>query len=122
VHVVFDGASPPEPRASQIGDPSVQVEFSGPGVTADAVVIRAIHDHSAPRRLLVVSSDRAIAQAARRRRATPVRSELFWAQVLEDIARPPRIHREPGEKRGGLGEGQGEQWLREFGFPEPPRE
>ena len=117
VHVVFDGPAPSDGLASQIADAAIQVSYSG-GVSADAVVIEMLATDSAARRLLVVSSDRELAQAASRRRARSVRSEEFWALLRQDLARslPRRI--EPAEKVHGLGPEAAEEWLREFGLDE----
>lgn len=120
VHVVFDGPAPPSPLAAQIGHPDIKVTYSGAGISADAVVADIIEAHSAARRLIVVSSDRAIARAARRRRARPVRSEDFWALVKHDLARPAPQRVEPEEKEAGLSPEATQQWLEEFGLTEPP--
>ncbi len=116
VHIVFDGPQPNPALAVQIGKPHVEVSFSGAGVSADAVVIERIERDSAARRLLVVSSDRAIVRAAKRRRARAMRSEDFWAAVQRDLARPRRQRVEPEEKEAGLGADATREWLEEFGL------
>ena len=73
---------------------------------------------SAPRRLLVVSSDRAVVRAAKRRRARPIRSDAFWAGLKRDLARQPHQPLEPPEKGDGLDSQATEYWLREFGMDE----
>jgi uncharacterized protein len=117
VHIVYDGPAPSAALAQQIGNPSIVVTYSGAGVSADAAVIELIETDSAARRLLVVSSDRAIVRAAKRRRARPVRSEEFWAMLKRDLARRLDVYNpEPEEKDVGLGPEATEQWLDEFGF------
>ncbi len=116
VHVVFDGPKPHAPRATQIGHPDIQVTYSGAGTNADAVVIRIIETDSAARRLTVVSSDREIARAARRRRALPVRAEDFWLRVKRELAEPLPTPAEPKEKRDGLDPQSTTRWLKEFGL------
>lgn len=116
LHIVFDGAAPPRDVAVQIDHPAIEVSYSGAGVTADEVVIEAIGASSAPKRLIVVSTDRELRRAARRRRAVAVRADDFWRQVQEDLARPPRQRPEPRSKYRGLSAEQTERWLREFGF------
>jgi uncharacterized protein len=120
VHVVFDGPAPAAPLAQQIANPQIRVSYSGAGVSADSVVIELIATDSAASRLLVVSSDHAIQQAAKRRRARPIRSAEFWAAVNRDLAQPVPRPTEPEEKERGLGPTEAEQWMREFGFHEPP--
>ena len=63
-----------------------------------------------------MSSDRAIVRVAKRRRAQPIRSEDFWAQLKRDLARPVGRRTEPEEKEAGLDSGATQEWLREFGF------
>jgi hypothetical protein len=118
VHVVFDGPSPGRARATQIGDSDIEVSFSG-GVSADAALIGMIEADSAARRLLVVSSDREIVRAAKRRRAQAIRSDEFWALVRQDLARALPAPTEPAEKRHGLDPEGTNQWLREFGLDQP---
>ena len=120
VAVVFDGPVPADPLAEQISDSDVNVTFSGAGVSADDVLIDAIESDSAPRRLTVVSTDREIARVAKRRRAQPVRSADFWAQVQRDLQRPPPPPPlEPEEKRHGLTADDMEHWIRELDLGEP---
>ncbi len=119
VHIVFDGPSPPAPLAEQIGHASIQVTYSGRGTNADAVVQDILDGHSAARRLVVVSTDREVRQAARRRRARPVRSAEFWAALLRDLARPTPQRIEPEEKEAGLTDEAARQWLAEFGLVRP---
>lgn len=119
VHVVFDGPAPPAPLAVQIGHPNIQVTYSGAGVSADSVVINILESHSAARRLTVVSTDREIVRVAKRRRATPMRSEEFWAALKRDNARPTPPAAEPEEKEAGLSPEATDQWLAEFGLDQP---
>ena len=115
---MFDGPAPTPERARQIGGPHVEVSYGG-GRTADDRLIEILETDSAARRLLVVSSDREIRRAARRRRARAIDSDSFWASVQQDLARPPAAPaREPREKERGLDENAGADWLREFGLDE----
>ena len=115
VHVVFDGPWPDRQLASQIGNSEIRVSYSGKA-TADAELINILETDSAARRLLVVSSDREIARAAKRRRAKSIRSDEFWALLKQDLARPLPRPTEPREKRRGLEPAATEEWLREFGL------
>ena len=116
VAVVFDGPAPTEALARQTSDPDVAVRYSGAGVSADEVLAKAIEADSAARLLVVVSSDREVARAARRRRAKTMRSDAFWAQVGRELARPERRPLEPPEKRRGVDAADTERWLRELGL------
>lgn len=116
VHVVFDGAEPSPERVRQIGDPGISIAFSGRGVSADAVLIELIQSDSAARRLLVVTSDRAIARIAKRRRSKVVRSATFWERVLATLAKPAPQKREIPGKLHGLSPESTDEWLREMGL------
>jgi predicted RNA-binding protein with PIN domain len=115
VAVIFDGPEPTEALAGQISDPDVAVTYSA-GPSADDVLARTLDAHSAARRLIVVSSDREVARAARRRKARSVRSDVFWAVVQRDLARERPRPLEPPEKRRGLKPDDAEHWLRELGL------
>ena len=117
VHIVFDGPAPHAALAQQIGNPAIEVTYSGAGISADAVVIDLVETDSAARRLVVVSSDRAIVRVAKRRRARPIRSEDFWAIVRRDLGRSTDVYNpEPEEKDVGLDPEATQQWLDEFGL------
>lgn len=113
VHVVFDGPSPREAWRRQLAASRLAVDFSG-RLTADDVLIRLIQADSAPRRMLVVSTDRQIARAARRRRASPIRSDVFWFGVQADLQRAPTAPLEPPEKWRGLDPADVDRWLAEL--------
>jgi hypothetical protein len=102
--------------ARQIRDPDVAVNYSGAGISADKVLTEAIEAGSAARLLVVVSSDREIARAARRRKARTTRSDVFWAMVQRDLARSRPRPSEPPEKRRGLRPGEAARWLSELGL------
>ncbi len=114
--VIFDGTEP-RGRFTKVAPPDrVRIVYAGGGVEADTRIESIIGKNTAPRRLIVVSTDRQVRAAARRRRA----QSLTAAQYLEALAhraaaRPPRP-REPREKRHGLSAEQTRAWLAEFGF------
>lgn len=122
IHVVFDGPTPARGFAEQIQADMLVVEYSGAS-SADTVLIERLEENSAPRRLLVVSTDGVVQKAARRRQATAVRADEFWRQLRKDLARRPQPPSpEPLEKRHGLSHSQTEEWLREFGMSGHGRE
>lgn len=122
VTVVFDGPQPSGALSEQIGDPDISVVFSGAGVSADAVLIRLLQQNSAPRQVLVVSTDREIVRAAKRRRAVSMRADDYWRMLRRDLETPQRRPpREPRAKRHGLTPEETDAWLRELGFdPDGP--
>ncbi|MBN1342152.1 MAG: NYN domain-containing protein [Phycisphaerae bacterium] len=116
VTVTFDGYRPGNPGEGPIGVEGLQIRYSD-AVTADELIVEALQASTAPRRLLVVSSDRQVRLAAKRRRAVSVDSRTFLQKVLDELdrraRRPPR---EPSEKYEGLEPGQTDYWLDQFGI------
>jgi predicted RNA-binding protein with PIN domain len=110
--IIFDGTGPPEKNAFD-NIKGLEVFFSGPNRDADSVIEDKIKSDSAPRRLVVISSDNRLRKAAHIRKASSVKSELFWKEVYKVINRKKKESEPPG-KRGGISEGETEQWLRYF--------
>jgi len=112
--IIFDGVGPQD-KGSFDNIVGLEVFFAGLGVDADSVIEDKIKASTAPRKLTVVSSDRRVRKAARKRRAVSVRSEAFWSGLLRSLNRGEK-HREPTAKRTGLTEGETQQWLSFFGI------
>jgi predicted RNA-binding protein with PIN domain len=110
--LVCDGPA----RHHRVSHPSVHVRFAGPGKTADDLIARLIRRSTSPRRMTVITSDREIAQAVRRRRATVIESERFLQMLAEDhaVIRPQSPHRGHGPSRHLVDRRQVDAWLRLF--------
>jgi hypothetical protein len=117
VCVVFDGPEPDPQLAAQMEDPRVQTAYGGPR-PADELILQRIAADSAPRRLTVVSTDRRIRAAGRKRRCNVLTSERFVPLLLTAGESADRPAPEPPEKRQGLSPEQTRRWLREFGYDE----
>jgi len=114
--IIFDGVGPRDKSAfDNITD--VEVLFAGPGRDADTVIEDKIQANTAPRRLVIVSSDRRLRRAARTREAAAVKSEDFWKRLLKELSRK-KTAREPSGKRHGLTESETKQWLQFLGLDE----
>lgn len=129
--VVCDGRVKPHgPLESP--EPSVDLVYSGHQCSADDVIVQMIQANTAPRRLTVVSSDRQIQKAARRRRCR-VLSSVEFVGVLSAAA---VAGKRPGGARGASagrpvadeGKGTGplnphdvQQWLKRFGVDSDDR-
>jgi len=108
--IVFDGTGPRDKTGfDNIANP--EVVFSGLNIEADTVIENAIKANTAPKRLIVVSSDRRIRKAAQARKAKAVKSELFWINVLKQLSRKQKTSTEPAEKHIGLTEAETDKWL-----------
>jgi len=103
------------------GDPDpegwegITIVYSGIGRSADEVIAERVARDSAPRRLVVVSSDRAIERAARRRRARVIASPDFVGELAKLEARGERQRAAPPRPSGPLPPGEVERWLKRFG-------
>ncbi|HEX6470326.1 MAG TPA: NYN domain-containing protein [Streptosporangiaceae bacterium] len=77
---VFDGAELDAPVAIQ-APRGVRVVFSPPGQTADELIGRLVRNEPAGRAVVVVSSDREVADGARRAGARPASSALLLRRL-----------------------------------------
>ncbi len=112
--IVFDGKGAPDKSGfDNISD--LEVFFAGLGRDADTVIEDKIRVNTAPRRLTIVSSDRRLRDAALKRKATVVKSEVFWDNLCKQLSRKRKV-KEPLAKRQGLSESETEQWLDFFGL------
>lgn len=113
--IVFDASNAPPGLPDQYRHQAMLVRFARGYDTADDLLDELIQEHSAPKRLTVVSSDHAVQRSARRRRATAIDSELWMQQRMrrrrqnaidtDDDAKPDRP----------LTEAEVQDWLNEFG-------
>ncbi|TVQ80001.1 MAG: hypothetical protein EA380_03745, partial [Phycisphaeraceae bacterium] len=92
---------------------------AGAGKEADALIEHIIERSSAPARLIVVSSDRRIQRAARRRRATALSSERFLALVVSNRGSDGQ---ERSIRPNQLSGDEVHHWLAEFGLRSVPPE
>ena len=112
--IIFDGTGPRD--KSGFDDISnLEVFFAGLGTDTDTVIEDKIRASTAPKRLTIVSSDRRLRKAARTRKATSLKSEVFWNNIHKQLTRK-RTEKEPPAKRQGLTDGETEQWLEFFGL------
>ena len=95
--VVFDGSAPP---GSHFG---TDVHFSGPGQTADEVILALLRDQEDRRGWIVVTSDRSLADQCRYMEAGVERSDNFRK----------RLARSPTEEKPER-EDDVDYWLEQF--------
>ncbi len=112
--IIFDGLGPPDKR-ELANIANMEVYFSGPDREADDIIEDKIEESSAPKGLVVVSSDRRIRAAAQRRKATSLKVDFFWLSLIDQLDKKPPTP-EPKEKRNGISEYEANQWLDEFGL------
>ena len=100
--IVFDAREAPPGLPSSAKKHGLQIHFAPRGSEADDLLEELICSHSSPRALTVVSSDHRLHRAARRRRATPIDSDKWVAEVrlrpTDDEPEPDRhVTLEPDE-------------------------
>ena len=94
VWLVCDGV----PRgAMRVG--RIVIEGAGPRRKADDHIAEIVERSSAPRRVTVVTSDRALGKRVRGRGAEVVRSEAFLEMLAEDAGRSRPRRRVAGDPR-----------------------
>jgi predicted RNA-binding protein with PIN domain len=111
--VVFDAVRAPDGLPGRCTHGPLRVWYAREYPDADSLIEELVEDADAPRDLVVVSSDRRLQAAARRRRATAVGSDEWLAERRERSharrrpteAKPP----EPGPE-------DVERWKRYFGL------
>ena len=112
--IIFDGTGPRDKSRFDNID-KLEVFFAGLGTDADTVIENKIRANTAPKRLSIVSSDRRLRDSARTRKATAIKSEVFWDNLQKQLRRK-RTVKEPEAKRFGLSESETKQWLKFFGI------
>ncbi len=114
--VVFDAREAPPGLPRELEHRGLKVLYASNYDDADELIEELIRGDSAPRQLVVVSSDHRVQRAARRRRATPVNSEIWYADVIQQHrARTGDKHPIEIKPDGPLSPAEVTAWLNEFG-------
>jgi predicted RNA-binding protein with PIN domain len=124
--VVFDAANPPPDRPNRFEVNGIDIRFAVGYPEADDLIEELIAAHSAPKTLAVVSSDRRIQVAAKRRGCITFDSQAWLDDLLDGDVHLAIT------RRSGAGQGSDENrdakptpnvddddvdsWMREFGF------
>jgi predicted RNA-binding protein with PIN domain len=113
--VVFDAKDSPPKLPQLVVHRGLTVRYATGYDNADALIEELIRAESAPRQLIVVSSDHGIQRMARRRRATAIDSDQWYAGLVQQ-RRVERLNDEPTDvkPRVPLSAAEVEAWMREF--------
>jgi uncharacterized protein len=121
--VVFDASDSPWGVAKQNVHRGITVRFAAKDADADTLIEELIQADSAPKRLTVVSSDHRIQRAAKRRRATAIDSDVWFANLLRERSARTNLGADATGKtpdvakpQGPFAPGEVEHWLRMFGL------
>ena len=112
--IIFDGTGPRD-KSGFDNISNLEVFFAGLGTDTDTIIEDKIKVNTAPKRLTIVSSDRRLRKAAHARKATAVKSDVFWSNLQKQLSRKKGI-REPAAKWQGLTDSETKQWLEFFGL------
>lgn len=99
--VVFDAANPPPDRPTSFIHHGAQVRFAVGYPEADDLLEEIIAAHHSAKQLSVVSSDRRVQVAARRRGATSFESDAWLGDLLD--RRPQLVHWPRGTRPAAKG-------------------
>ncbi len=114
--IVFDAKDPPPGLPRQVKQEELRIHYATGFPNADQLLKEYIEIHTAPRQLLVVSSDHEVQRAARRRRATSVDSDIWYRKIRtqQNDSHRPRggVHDKPA---GPPSAAEVQRWVEEFG-------
>lgn len=117
--VVFDAFDSPGNEHRRSRRDGVTVLFAGAGGDADSLIETLIAEHSAPRQVRVVSDDRRLKRAARKRKARPWNSLDYWERLTDHAERVSQSPREsqvaPEKFEGQPAPAEVRHWLKVFG-------
>ena len=112
--IVFDAAGAPPGLPRVVSRDEMTIRYASDYDDADELIEELIAAHHVPRSLLVVSSDHRLQRAARRRRATFVDSDIWFAEALRRRERSRRPASKAAKPPGNLTEQEVAYWLAEF--------
>lgn len=114
--IVFDAAEAPPGLSRTIAFEEMTVRYATDYPDADSLIEEMILDDSAPRSLLVVSSDHRIQRAARRRRARTVDSDIWYAELWQRRVQSRNAQQKPFPEKpmGDLSAAEIDYWVQEF--------
>jgi len=93
----------------------IEVRFSYGYPDADALIERMIQEHTAPKRLMVVSSDHKVQRAARRRKASTMDSDAWYRWMIRRRNERQAAATTEPRPMPAVSEGELNQWLKFFG-------
>jgi uncharacterized protein len=114
--VVFDAARAPDGVPARLSHGGIRVWFAREYPDADSLIEELVEDDTAPTHLVVVSSDRRLQAAARRRRARAISCEEWLADAR--AARRSRGRPSADAKPPEPGPEGADYWKKYFGLGE----
>jgi uncharacterized protein len=114
--VVFDAAAAPSGLPQAVDHRGLSVRYAAEHESADALIEELVRRDSSPKKLIVVSSDHRVQKAARRRKATAIDSDIWFADLQRRRAnRQSRASDDaPQPPAAPLSTEEVDAWVREF--------
>lgn len=122
--IVFDAAEAPPGLPSEYTVAGIQVYYARGYESADALLEELIAAHHTPKKLTVVSSDRRVQRAAKKRKALAVESHAWYHQAADRLQgrRKGKVDLPDVKPDVPLTPGEVAVWMRVFGVSEPIKE
>jgi predicted RNA-binding protein with PIN domain len=114
--IVFDAAEAPPGLPRTLTFEGMTVRYATGYPDADTLIEELILRDHVPRSLLVVSSDHRIQRAARRRRARPIDSDLWYSEIWKRRSQSSGASQGPSAEKpaGDLSAIENDYWIQEF--------
>ena len=120
--IVFDAAETLGDLPRHIKQHDIEIFYASDWSDADSLIEELIDNHSAPRKIRLVSGDHRLQKAARKRRAKFVDSDLFIEELQQRGPVTGELHSPSGNRKnrspkysGEVSDAETEAWLKEFG-------
>lgn len=118
--VVFDAHDPPSDSTRDGVMDGIRVAYAHDVAEADDLIERWIDRHPNPQQLTVVSSDRRLKQAARRRRAKPIDAREWFDAIAHREPRAASNASPDDPKAQGLSGADAAAWMEMLGWRMSP--
>jgi len=112
--VVFDAQNPPPGLPRRVVHRGITIVYASQNENADERLEELIASDSAPRQLVVVSSDHRLHRAARRRKAQAIDSDQWYAMIVRRRQERQQASPAATKPEGPLTPGEVEYWLGVF--------
>ncbi|HIA18265.1 MAG TPA: hypothetical protein EYN70_02400 [Planctomycetaceae bacterium] len=115
--IVFDAKNPPPGLPRRVKQAGLLIHYATGFPNADELLKQYLEIHTAPRQVLVVSSDHEVQRAARRRRAGFIDSDAWYRKLLAQRNHPenPDLQLASEKPTNPPSAAEVQEWLEQFG-------